>query len=83
MSNEFIKEKLNSNYMWYSSQASLSIIQGVGRGVRNEHDWCYSYILDGGFGKLYKTTRSMYGNHISSRMITIDENFNIKAYNII
>lgn len=83
MSNEFIKEKLKTNYMWYYSQASLSIIQGVGRGVRNEHDWCYSYILDGGFGKLYKTTRSMYGNHISSRMMTIDENFNIKAYNII
>ena len=77
MHNNFIKQKSKNNYMWYSGQASLSIIQGVGRGVRSENDWCYSFILDGSIGDLLRTNSKMYGNQILSRFIKIDENLKV------
>lgn len=77
LKSEFIKKKASINYNWYAGQASLSVIQGVGRGVRSETDWCYSFILDGCFENLYKQTYRMYGTHISSRMIKINEKLEV------
>ena len=77
LKSEFIRKKAENNYNWYAGQASLSVIQGVGRGVRSEHDWCYSFILDGCFCGLYQQTYKMYGNHISSRLIKINDKFQI------
>lgn len=39
---------------WYSSEAAQAIIQGCGRGVRHQDDWCKSYILDKKFDGLIK-----------------------------
>lgn len=35
---------------WYTVQTVRTIVQMTGRGVRNEHDHCVSYILDSAFG---------------------------------
>lgn len=32
--------------MWYAVRTVRSLVQMTGRGVRNENDWCVSYILD-------------------------------------
>lgn len=77
LKSEFVKRKAEDNYSWYAGQASLSVIQGIGRGVRSESDWCYSFIIDGCFDNLYHQTRRMYGNHISSRMIKVNEKLEI------
>lgn len=77
LSSNFIKKKMQTNFLWYSGQASLSIIQGVGRGVRSENDWCYSFILDGCIEKLLEINSKMYGKQILSRFIKIDENLKV------
>lgn len=77
LKNNFVRRKSDGNFKWYSGQASLSIIQGVGRGVRNENDWCYSFILDGSIDGLLRTNSSMYGKQILNRFIKIDENLKV------
>jgi Rad3-related DNA helicase len=78
MKNNFIKKKMEKDYDWYAGQASLSIIQGVGRGVRSESDWCYSFILDGSFSMLARNYGGMYSPQFRSRVIMIDENLQIR-----
>ena len=39
---------------WYAVQTIRTIIQGTGRGMRAEDDFCVSYILDDQFRRLYK-----------------------------
>ena len=78
MKNNFVKKKMERNYDWYAGQASLSIIQGVGRGVRSETDWCYSFILDGCFSALARNSGGMYSPQFRNRVIMIDENLQLK-----
>jgi Rad3-related DNA helicase len=67
LSSKFVKKKMEKNHDWYASQAALSIVQGVGRGVRAEDDWCVSYILDGCFPYLLRQTLGMFNTTISNR----------------
>ncbi len=39
---------------WYSSNAAMAIVQGAGRGVRNENDYCATYIFDAQFERLIR-----------------------------
>lgn len=44
--------------VWYTVQAIRSLVQMTGRGVRNEQDWCVTYILDAQFvSKIWKKAR--------------------------
>ena len=54
--------------LWYDSVTSNSIIQNIGRGVRNEHDYCDTFILDGCFERLYEATRSQFPIEIQQRI---------------
>jgi len=56
----------------YATGAIQNIIQAVGRGVRNEHDWCNTYILDGGFEPIYRNT-SRYPNDFNKRLQRISK----------
>ena len=55
---------------WYETTASISIIQGIGRGVRNYNDWCHTYILDGCFNFLYQNNKNLFENIFKNRQIT-------------
>lgn len=44
---------------WYHVQAWRTLIQGTGRGMRHERDWCLVEILDAEFGEFYRKTKSM------------------------
>lgn len=63
-----VKAKMKLFPEWYSSEASTAVIQGIGRGVRFDGDWCVTYILDGCFMNLYNTTRSQYSKELQARM---------------
>ena len=60
LADKFIAAKRNFNPQWYSNLAATSILQGVGRGVRNEKDWCITFILDACFNTLYNMSRKMF-----------------------
>lgn len=64
-----VKEKIKLFPLWYNSKTSNSIIQGIGRGVRNENDYCETFILDACFYNLYVNTMSQYPLEMQKRII--------------
>jgi ATP-dependent DNA helicase DinG len=50
-----IKAKLKAQPNWYNWKTVISLLQGVGRSVRNENDWAVTYILDACFESLLMT----------------------------
>ena len=52
-----------------------SILQGVGRGVRNENDWCETYIIDGTFDNILLNYNYLLPNSFKSRIFNISEYF--------
>ena len=52
MVDPLIKAKMESSRDWYNWKTAVSILQGVGRSVRNEEDWAVTYIIDANFGSL-------------------------------
>lgn len=65
---KLVKKKIELFPYWYNSTTSNSIIQSIGRGVRNENDYCTTYILDGCFGALYEQTKEQYPQNIKDRL---------------
>lgn len=57
--------------LWYNSHTSNEIIQGIGRGVRYNGDWCVTYILDACFQYLYYSTKQQYPQELQDRIKTI------------
>jgi ATP-dependent DNA helicase DinG len=45
---------------WYEMQTVKSILQSVGRSIRNEKDYAITYILDSSFDYLYKKNKWMF-----------------------
>lgn len=69
LANKLVKAKINLFPKWYNSTTSNLIIQGIGRGVRNENDYCETYILDGCFNNLYNKTKNQYPNELKNRLV--------------
>lgn len=68
LADKLVKEKMKLFPLWYNSTTSNDIIQGIGRGVRFDGDWCVSYILDACFWKLYLETQDQYSNEFKNRL---------------
>ena len=71
LADHLVQEKIKLFPLWYNSKTSTEIIQGIGRGVRYDGDWCVTYILDGCFTGLYNATKDQYPEEIQKRIITI------------
>ena len=63
-----VKAKMDIFPLWYNSTTSNTIIQNIGRGVRNENDYCTTFILDGCFKSLYEATYDQYPQEIKDRI---------------
>lgn len=72
LGSELVKEKCRLFRKWYESTTSNEIIQGIGRGVRNEYDHCTTYILDASFMELYKNTIDQYPEELQDRIEIIN-----------
>ena len=68
LADKFISAKRDFNPQWYAETTSISVLQGVGRGVRNEKDWCVTFILDGCFNNLLSSCRNMFPQEFIDRM---------------
>jgi Rad3-related DNA helicase len=68
MKDKYVTEKMKLFPLWYNSKTSNSIIQGIGRGVRNDKDYCTTYILDGCFYNLYVNTKEQYSDELQKRI---------------
>lgn len=68
LADKFISAKRDFNPQWYSDTTTISVLQGVGRGVRSEKDWCVTFILDGCFNNLLSSSRSMFPQEFIDRI---------------
>ena len=71
LADKFISAKQKFNPPWYSETASIAMLQGVGRGVRNENDWCVTFILDGCFNNLLHMSGYMFPQEFMNRIQVI------------
>lgn len=69
LGDKFVKAKLEESPNWYQSKAIISILQGVGRGVRSETDYCDTYILDGNFVDLLSKNRDAFSKDFIQRIV--------------
>ncbi len=68
LADKLVKEKIKLFPLWYNSTTSNEIIQGIGRGVRYNGDWCVTYILDACFMNLYLSTKDQYPEILQKRI---------------
>ena len=68
ITSNIVKKKIELFENWYNSTTSNIIIQSIGRGIRNENDYCITYILDGCFGSLYQKTKEQYPEYLKNRI---------------
>lgn len=68
LGDNFVKAKMRLSPKWYQMKAIINILQGVGRGVRYDNDWCRTYILDANFGDLYSRNRLAFPNEFKDRI---------------
>ena len=71
IADKLVKEKIKLFPLWYNSSTSNEIIQGIGRGVRFDGDWCVTYILDACFWSLYQSTKDQYPPELQKRINVI------------
>lgn len=55
-----IKKRMERNKAWYNFQTVKSVIQAMGRSVRNDTDHAVSYVLDADWERFYSRTRSLF-----------------------
>jgi Rad3-related DNA helicase len=60
-----IKKRMERNKMWYPYQTAKSIIQALGRSVRNEKDHAVSYILDADWERFFRMNGRMFPQEFS------------------
>lgn len=68
LADKLVKERNKLYPLWYNSHTSNEIIQGIGRGVRYNGDWCVTYILDACFYNLYQSTKHQYSEELQNRI---------------
>jgi len=68
LGDRYVKEKIKFFPLWYNSSTSNEIIQGIGRGIRFDGDWCVTYIFDACFWNLYLSTQEQYPKELQDRI---------------
>ena len=68
LGDKYVKEKIKFYPLWYNSSTSNEIIQGIGRGIRYDGDWCVTYIFDACFWNLYNSTLEQYPPELQERI---------------
>lgn len=47
LGDKYVSAKMKYSREWYTWKTCTSILQGIGRSIRNEEDWAVTYFLDG------------------------------------
>ena len=71
LADKLVRRKMEILPGWYANEAAISLLQGVGRGVRSKDDWCCTFILDGCFTGVFYEARGMFGESFVRRLVHI------------
>jgi len=64
-----IKKRMEKNRAWYPYQTVKSIVQAMGRSIRNEKDHATSYILDADWERFYRMNSVMFPKEFSKSIL--------------
>lgn len=70
LGDEVVKKRMSLNPDWYACETIKSIIQGLGRSIRNENDHAESYILDSDWEAFFKRNKRMFPKEIIDSIVT-------------
>lgn len=68
LADKYVAAKSKFNPAWYSNATAITLLQGVGRGIRSNTDWCVTFILDACFGTLYSKCSKMFEGDFMNRI---------------
>lgn len=60
LGDKVVKQKMKNNNSWYDSKTIKTIIQAVGRSVRNVDDYATTYVLDSDWNYFYDRSQHMF-----------------------
>jgi Rad3-related DNA helicase len=60
---------MEKNRAWYPYQTVKSIVQAMGRSIRNEKDHATSYILDADWERFYRMNSVMFPKEFSKSIL--------------
>jgi len=66
LGDKLIKKKMNKWNWWYPMQTAKTIVQSVGRSIRNKEDYAATYILDSDWNYFYKRNSAYLPTDFSS-----------------
>lgn len=61
-----VKKRMEKNSFWYPYMTAKSIIQSLGRSIRNENDYAASYILDSDWERFYRLNSRFFSKEFKS-----------------
>lgn len=61
-----IKKRMEKNEKWYPYMTAKSIIQSLGRSIRNENDHAVSYILDSDWERFFGKNKKFFPNEFNT-----------------
>ena len=68
LGDKVIQLRKAKNPNWYACQTARSVIQALGRSVRNDQDHASSYILDSDWERFYRTSHRMFPSEFSAAL---------------
>ncbi len=66
LGDKLVSKRMNKWKWWYPLQTTKTIVQSVGRSVRNEEDFAVTYILDSDWEFFYKKNCGLFPNDFKS-----------------
>jgi len=61
-----VKKRMEKNQRWYPYTTAKSVIQALGRSIRNETDHAVSYIIDGDWERFYRQNSKLFPKEFGS-----------------
>lgn len=61
-----VKKRMEKNEKWYPYMTAKSIIQSLGRSIRNETDHAVSYILDSDWDRFFNRNKQLFPNEFNT-----------------
>jgi ATP-dependent DNA helicase DinG len=64
-----VKKRMERNEKWYPYMTAKSVIQSLGRSIRNEKDFAVSYIIDSDWERFYKNNKHMFPKEFNAIIV--------------
>ena len=68
LGDKYVAAKLEFSQAWYDWKTSIHILQGVGRSIRTPEDWAVTYMLDGCFADLMRSSSDQFPQEFKDRI---------------